>query len=293
MTRKLTTLLTVCVSSLAISGCQDKPAVAPKAVVPTPPPVQSVAVDPSLGAYHYLHTGDTLQFTKVNPNAADFWVVFDPSDVCSPSPLQVTSSGPASCAISTSAKPGTYHYTLSPTKPAPIPSPAPVPVPIKPAPGPAPAVAPRKCPQCEFILVPPHPAPGNGVPTPPPSSGPNMLVSGLSAYPNAEPVPVTCNSATGIATAPEIAQYPKDTIYWYPVDGTDPSLLTVTVPKKVCHDENGQPQTLFHGYQPCRLVGKIQSETPYTIQTQGCTKAGTGSAVPHLTISSPLPTLTP
>jgi len=291
MNRKLTILITVCVSPLATGGCQDKQAVAPKAVVQTPSVVQSVAVDPSLGAYHYFHTGDTLQFTKVNPSAADFWVVFDSTNVCSPSPLQVTSSGPASCVISPSAKPGTYHYTLSPTQPT---SPISGSVPVKPAPGPAPAVAPRKCPQCEFILVPPPPPPGSGAPAPPSSSGASTSpMSGLSAYPNAEPVPVTCDPTTGIATAPEIVQYPKDTIYWYPVDGSDPGLLTVTVPKKVCHDENGQPQTVFNGYQPCRLVGKTQSETPYLIQTQSCTKAGTGSVVPHLTISSPLPTLIP
>lgn len=247
----------------------------PPAPSPAPPPVRSVAVDPALGAYYYANIGDKLEFRALNPNSADFYVIFDDPSPCKQTVLLVTKDKPATCTVLSQLKP--YHYSLSPTPPTLT----------KP---PKPFRDPRNCPQCTVILLPPP-----GGPTPPPPNNPTPVVpsggTALSprartgrpaAVSNVEPVDVTCNPpTTGTATAEPKEQFQYDRIFWY--DDTYPN-LTITLPANVCNDINNNPQTVFKEYEPCKLIGKPQ-KTPYTytVQAKGCPKTGTGS----LTIDAP------
>jgi hypothetical protein len=226
---------------------------------PTRANVRSVAVDPELGAYSYAHPGDILEFIALNPNTADFYVIFDGQSPCAKQYYLVTKDRPATCEVRSRTDSYRYHVSSNP-----------------PFQYQGPAAAPRRCPWCQIILTPPISGPpGTPPPPPPPTGSKSVLIPSPSPADNVS-VGVKCNSGTAGASPTDQSQ--GGGVFWN--DADDPATeLTITVPDNICSGKS-----VFKQYELCTLTGPPRKE-PYTysVQANGCQNSGNGS----LTIDEP------
>jgi hypothetical protein len=270
MENKRLASIVICGLLLTTVGCQDK-VQQPPAPAPATPPTRSIAVQPGLGVYNYAHIGDVLEFTALDPNTSPFWVIFEDPSPCTEKFVMVTKDKPGQCKVTAQLK--VYYYTLSKTPP-----PA-VPIPTPPVEHPT-AAAPRKCPQCQVMLIGPLPTSPSGPPSTTPSS-PTLHSEVLSApktataanaIPNAIPEQVECDS-TGMTTVQPITQYQNDRIFWY---YGSLSNVAVTVPAG-CSDDNNNPMTTFNTIEDvCKLTGTPKTYS-YTVKAPACAKPGTAT----------------
>jgi hypothetical protein len=225
--------------------------------------VNSVVVDPDLGAYSYAALGDTLEFKALNPNAPPFYVIFEDPSPCAEAYLKVTKDKPGTCKIRT--KSGAFRYSLS-RQPSSSDS------------------KPHTCPQCQ-ILITPNPIRPIGVPprtTIPSSSssrGASAKSNNSSATGESTPIPIGCSG--GVVSVPTKDATNGDTIFWVDLDdrGTD---LTITIPAGICKG-TGSGQVVLKQLQPC-VVDAMPPSYPYSYSysvhmdgVSGCGRPVTGT----------------
>jgi hypothetical protein len=216
--------------------------------------------------YNYAHIGDVLEFTALDPNTSPFWVIFEDPSPCAEKFVMVTKDKPGQCKVT--AQLDVYYYILSKTPPPTVP--------IPPPPVGHPTAAPRKCPQCQIMLIAPPPTSPSGPPSTT-SNSPTLKSEGLiapktAANENPEPEQIKCDS-NGNATVNSFALYQNDRVFWL---DSSRSNVTVTVPTG-CSDDNNNPKTTFNTMEDtCKLTGTPKTYS-YTVQAPTCANPGTAT----------------